>query len=119
VGQTLLILAQAADGGGSIKMLGFIVLMFAVFYFVMIRPQSKQVKEHRTLLSGLKKGDDVITQSGLYGKIYSITDKTVILEIANNVRVRVLKSSIQGLTNLSDESSAATTAKAEEKKEEK
>jgi preprotein translocase subunit YajC len=118
VGPGFLIVAQAADGGGSIKMLGFIVLMFAVFYFVMIRPQSKQVKEHRALLAGLKKGDDVITQSGLYGKIYSITDKTVMLEIANNVRVRVLKSSIQGVTNLQDESASAST-KAEEKKEEK
>jgi len=118
VGKAFFVLAQAADGGSNFKLLGFIVLMFAVFYFVMIRPQSKQVKEHRALLAGLKKGDDVLTQSGLYGKIYSIADKTVILEIANNVRVRVLKSSIQGLTNLPEESSAAA-AKAEEKKEEK
>ena len=118
MGKAFFVLAQATDGGGNFKLLGFIVLMFAVFYFVMIRPQSKQVKEHRALLAGLKKGDDVLTQSGLYGKIYSIADKTVILEIANNVRVRVLKSSIQGLTNLPEESSAAA-AKAEEKKEEK
>jgi preprotein translocase subunit YajC len=91
-------------------------LLFAIMYFVMIRPQQKQAREQRALLSALKKGDDVVTQSGLLGKIYAVTEKIVTLEIANGVRVRVLKTSIQGRTNLSEE---AASTKAEEKKEEK
>ena len=117
--QGFLILAQFGDagGGGGAKMLVFMGLLFAVMYFVMIRPQSKQMKEHRNLLASLKKGDDVVTQSGIFGRIYSITDKQVMLEVANNVRIRILKSSIQGPAGASDESAAS--ARGEEKKEEK
>jgi preprotein translocase subunit YajC len=92
--------------------------LFAILYFVMIRPQQKQMKEHRDLIAALKKGDEVVTQGGIFGKIYAVTDKVVTLEIANGVRVRILKSSVQGRSNLGDEASTAP-AKAEEKKEEK
>jgi preprotein translocase subunit YajC len=84
-------------------------------YFVMIRPQQKQLREHRALLSGLKKGDDVVTQGGMLGKIHAVTDKIVTLEVANGIRVRVLKSSIQGRTSLADEGTAAITTTKEEK----
>jgi preprotein translocase subunit YajC len=93
-------------------------LVFVVMYFVLIRPQQKQLKQHRELLGALKKGDDVITQGGMLGKIHAITDKIVTLEVANNVRIRVLKSSIQGKTQLTDEP-VTVAVKAEEKKEEK
>lgn len=92
---TLAVWAQAAPGGNGVSTLVFMGLLFAVMYFVMIRPQQKQLKEHRELLSALKKGDDVVTQGGVLGRIYAITDKIVTLEIANGVRIRVLKSSIQ------------------------
>lgn len=111
---TFLVLAQAAPSPyGTVVMIG---ALFAIMYFVMIRPQQKQMKEHRDLLSALKKGDDVITQGGLFGKIYAVTDKVVTLEIANGVRVRVLKANIQGKSQLADD---AVAPKGEEKKEEK
>lgn len=113
---SLALFAQASGGGGNpLILLG---LVFVVMYFVLIRPQQKQLKEHRALLGALKKGDDVVTQGGILGKVYAITDKLVTLEIANNVRIRVLKTSIQGKAALVDEPAAAP-GKVEEKKEEK
>ena len=108
--------AQAAPGSSPYSMVLMIGALFAIMYFVMIRPQQKQAREHRDLLSALKKGDDVVTQGRMFGKIHAVTDKIVTLEIANGVRVRVLKTSIQGKANLTEESAPA---KAEEKKEEK
>lgn len=109
-----LILAQfgGAGGGGTTTLL-FLVALFAIMYFVMIRPQQKQLKEHRTLLSALKKGDDVVTQGGVLGKIYLVTDKIVTLEVANGIRIRVLKSSIQGRSTVAEEPAPATTGKEE------
>ncbi|MEK6705985.1 MAG: preprotein translocase subunit YajC [Bdellovibrionota bacterium] len=68
--------------------------IFGVIYFLMIRPQQKRMKEQQSMLSSLKHGDEVITSSGILGKITGITDKFVTLEIADNVRIKVLKSQI-------------------------
>jgi preprotein translocase subunit YajC len=113
------VLAQVAPAGGGISTLVFMGLLFAVMYFVMIRPQQKQLREHRNLLAALKKGDDVVTQGGVLGKIYAITDKVVTLEIANGVRIRVLKSSIQAKGGV-DEGAvvAGSSLKVEDKKSE-
>ncbi len=73
------------------------ILIFVVFYFLLIRPQQKKAKDHRVMLENLKKGDSVITQGGLYGKIASISDQVVTLEIADKVRVRVARSHIAGI----------------------
>lgn len=70
------------------------VLMFGVFYFLMIRPQQKKMKEHETLMGSLQKGEEVITQAGIFGKIHGIADKFITLEVDNNVRIKVLKSQI-------------------------
>ena len=115
---TWLVLAQFGRSGSENPLMMPLMIggLFAIMYFVMIRPQQKQAKDHRELISALKKGDDVITQGGMLGKIHAVTDKIVTLEIANGVRIRVLKSSIQGKTNLSDET---TLAKVEETKGEK
>ncbi|MFN0063975.1 MAG: preprotein translocase subunit YajC [Myxococcaceae bacterium] len=74
----------------------FLVAIFAIMYFVMIRPQQKQLKAHRELLAGLKKGDEVVTQGGLIGRIFVVMDREVTLEVANGVKLRVLKSAVQG-----------------------
>lgn len=71
-----------------------IIVMFVVFYFFMVRPQQKKLKEHQDLLSGLKHGDEVITASGILGKIHGITEKVVTVEIADAVKVKILKSQI-------------------------
>jgi preprotein translocase subunit YajC len=68
--------------------------MFGVIYFLMIRPQQKKVRQQQTMLSALKHGDEVLTASGLLGKITGITDKVVTVEIADNVRVKMLKSQV-------------------------
>lgn len=68
--------------------------MFLVFYFLMIRPQQKKMKDHETLVSSLQKGEEVITQGGIFGKIHGIADKFITLEIDNNVRVKILKNQI-------------------------
>ncbi len=73
-----------------------ILLMFVIIYFMIIRPQQKQQKRHRQMLSELTKGDRIITSSGILGSITGITDAVVTLEIAKNVHIRMLRSSIAG-----------------------
>ena len=74
----------------------FMLLMFAVFWFILIRPQQKKAKEHQALLNALKKGDQVITRGGVIGRITGVDDTTVTLEIQEKVRVKLLKSYIEG-----------------------
>lgn len=86
---------QAAGGqGNQLMALAPFVLMFVVFYFLLIRPQQKKAKQHKTFLESLKKGDTVVTSGGIYGKITGITDDAVTMEIAEKVRVRVLKGAV-------------------------
>ena len=87
---------QGGDMYGLAQMIPF-VLIFVVFYFLLIRPQQKKAKDHRVMLENLKKGDSVITQGGIYGKVASISDQVVTLEIADKVRVRVARSHIAGI----------------------
>ena len=92
---SFLILAQAPAGGSNPMVnIGFIAVLVAIMYFVMIRPQQKQAKAHRELLSGLKKGDEVVTQGGILGKIHLVSEQTVTVEVASGVRIRVLKRSV-------------------------
>ena len=88
---------QAGAGqGGASQWMGLLplVLLFVVFYFLLIRPQQKRAKEQKAFIQNLKKGDKVVTSGGLYGTITGITDETVTLEIADKIRVKVLKGAI-------------------------
>jgi preprotein translocase subunit YajC len=69
-------------------------LMFVVFYFLLIRPQQKKVKDHENMVKGLQKGEEVVTNSGIIGRIHGLTDKVVTLEVDNNVKIKVLKSQV-------------------------
>ncbi len=71
-----------------------LIAMFAVIYFLMIRPQQKRAKEQQEMISTLKQGDEILTSSGILGKVTGITDKVVTVEIADNVRVKMLKSQV-------------------------
>jgi len=71
-----------------------LVLMFAIFYFLLIRPQQKKAKEHKSLLDALKKGDLVITAGGVHGKVTSVDDTIVNLEVAPGVNIKITKSYI-------------------------
>ena len=104
---TPLILGQQAGAPSPFVMVAMFAAMFGVMYFIVIRPQQKQEQAKRAMRSGLVKGDEVVTQSGMIGKIYAITDRIVTLEIASGVKVRMLKESIQGKYNPAAETSAA------------
>ncbi len=88
-----LVLLQAAQQGGASSWMniGMIVLIFVIFYFFMIRPQSKRQKEIKQFQDSLQKGKKVITQGGIYGKIRSVDEQTVSVEIAENVVIKVNK----------------------------
>ncbi|WP_395835041.1 preprotein translocase subunit YajC [Cystobacter fuscus] len=110
------ILAQAAGGPSGMMNIVFIIGLFAIMYFVMIRPQQKQLKKHQELISSLKKGDEVVTQGGLIGRIQNVLEREVTLEVASGTRIRVLKTSVAGRYAVPE---AAGATKAEDKKEEK
>jgi len=74
-----------------------LLLIFVIFYFLMIRPQQRRVKEHQATIAGVKKGDDVITGGGIRGRVTKVSDDEAEVEIANGVRVRVVKSTLTGV----------------------
>ena len=85
----------AATPGGGYESLILIVLMFAVLYFLMIRPQMKRAKEHKTLIEALQKGDEVVATGGVLGRISKVSESYVTLEIADKVEVQVQRSAVQ------------------------
>lgn len=89
----------AGGAGGEGSAFGAFIpllLMFAIFYFLLIRPQQKKAKQHKELLASLKKGDRVVSSGGLHGTITGLTDDVVTMEIAPKVRVKVSRGSIAG-----------------------
>jgi preprotein translocase subunit YajC len=92
--------AGGAEGGEQMSTLSMIlpwILIFVVFYFLLIRPQQKRAKEHKDMLGGIKKGDSVLTQGGIYGKVVATEENVLILEIADKVKVKVARGYIAGL----------------------
>jgi len=90
--------AQGVGGGAQgdgIMSLVMIMLMFGVLYFLMIRPQMKKAKEHKSMLDALQKGDEVVTSGGVLGRITKIGENYVTVEIANNIEVQVQRPAIQ------------------------
>ena len=78
-----------------------LILIFVIFYFFLIRPQQKKVKDHKAMVASLKRGDEVITSGGMVGKIEKVYDDDKIdLSISENVTVKVIKSTIQSLTTI-------------------
>lgn len=90
--ESLAYAAQApAASGSSSPMAGMLfplILMFIIFYFLMIRPQQKKQRQHQEMLKNLRKGDKVITSGGLYGVVVKVTDKDIVLEVADKVNLR-------------------------------
>jgi preprotein translocase subunit YajC len=85
------------DGGGGFAAFVPLILMFAIFYFLLIRPQQKKAKQHRELLSSLKKGDRIVSTGGLHGIITGISDDVVTVEIAPKIRVKISRGYIATL----------------------
>lgn len=94
--------AQAAGAAPMGGLAGFIpiILIFAIMYFLMIRPQQKKMKEHAAMVAALRRGDQVVTQGGLIGKVTKVKDDNEVeVEIANDVKVRVVQSTIVNVLN--------------------
>jgi preprotein translocase subunit YajC len=94
--------AMGGSGGGEGAGGGFgaflpLILMFAIFYFLLIRPQQKKAKAHKQLLSAIKKGDRIVSSGGLHGLVTGLTDDVVTVEIAPKVRVKIARGSISGV----------------------
>ncbi|MCD6280257.1 MAG: preprotein translocase subunit YajC [Deltaproteobacteria bacterium] len=68
-----------------------LVLIFAVFYFLLIMPQQKKAKEHKQMLESIKKGDDIVTSGGIHGKVVGITDRVITLDVGDKVKIKVSK----------------------------
>jgi preprotein translocase subunit YajC len=86
--------AGGQQGAGGFSGLFMMVIIFGIFYFILIRPQQKKMKDHRKMVENLKKDDRVITGGGLYGVVKNTSANTVTVEISEGVRVKVARSSI-------------------------
>ncbi len=91
------VIAEAApqQGGGGMSLIIMMVVLFGLMYFMMIRPQMKRQKEHRALVSALAKGDEVVTNGGMAGRVEEVGETFITVEIATNVRVKLQKSAVQ------------------------
>ena len=92
--QTAPAAASGGDMGSSLMSMLPLVLMFVVLYFIMIRPQMKKQKEHRAMIDALAKGDEVVTAGGMLGKVTSLAEGFVTLQVANGVEVQMQRSSV-------------------------
>ncbi len=107
--------AQAATGAGAgyAGLIAFApyIAIFAIFYFLMIRPQQQRAKAHREMLNAVQKGDEVVTGGGLIGKVTRVIDNEVEIELAPTVKVRALKSTLGDVRNRSTPVAANDSAK--------
>lgn len=96
--------AQAPGGGGTDIIMSLVpfILIFVIMWFLIIRPQQKRMKEHQALIAAVKVGDHVIMESGVHGIITSVKDRTVMVKIADNVKVEFERSKIAAVTKKSD-----------------
>ena len=86
--------------GSSIAQFIPLILIFVIFYFFLIRPQQKKIKDHKLMVSQLKRGDEIVTSGGIIGKIEKVSDNDKIeLSIADNVNVTIIRSTVQSLLN--------------------
>ncbi|MBN2716889.1 MAG: preprotein translocase subunit YajC [Deltaproteobacteria bacterium] len=92
-----------------------IVLMFVVFYLLLIRPQQKKAKEHQKMLDAIGKGAEIVTNGGLIGRVVLVKDNVLTLELADKIRVRVLRSQVAGLFETVVKSDKGSENKAEKK----
>jgi len=91
---SVLLVAAAPSTGGGIQNILLIVLMVVVFYFFMIRPQQKRQKEIKKFQESIQTGTEVVTSGGIYGKVKEVKDRYFIVEIAENVRIKVEKTAV-------------------------
>lgn len=108
----LALIAQAADSSqqspfGAFGLLVPAALFFVIFYFIVMRPQAKQQNDHKAFIAKLGKGDEVVTTGGVVGKVDRVAGDLVFVEVASNVKLRVLKAQISGAYKAPEEKPAA------------
>ena len=91
---------------GMLQMVGMFLILGVMFYFLLIRPQQKQRKEQELLLKNVKTGDKILMSNGIYGIVSNVKDKTLMVKIADNVKIEVLKSAVGSVVQKSAESEA-------------
>ena len=106
--------AATPPAGGGTQMMVMMVLMFAMMYFLIIRPQRRQRQEHEARIRALKSGDKVVTSGGIYGLITNVKDATIILKVAESVRIEVDKASIATVLSKSEEADPVVEAPTEQ-----
>jgi len=95
---------SSGEGAGGFSAFIPLILMFVVFYFLLIRPQQKKTKEHREMITHLKKGDRIVTSGGLHGRITAVSETTMTVEIAEKVRVKIARGNVSQLAQPSSQS---------------
>ncbi len=90
--------AGAGPAGGLVSMVPLLLIM-AIFYFLLIRPQQKRFKAHKTMIAELKKGDKVVTAGGVYAKIVDVQEDVLKVEIADGVRIRIKRDTVTSLAD--------------------
>jgi preprotein translocase subunit YajC len=96
--ETAVTTAQNSPSQGLFSFLPFLMI-FAIFYFLLIRPQKKKMEEEQQMINTLKKGDEIFTKSGMLGTIVGMTEKVITLEVAEGIKLKVLRSTIGGLAS--------------------
>jgi preprotein translocase subunit YajC len=109
---------DAASGSTLSSITNFLplVLIFAVFYILIIRPQQKKLEEQNKMIKALKRGDRVITSGGIYGKITKLDDETLTVEVADGVNIKVVRAQVQSLAAKTDTTAIANDGSDDEKK---
>ncbi|MBP1930437.1 preprotein translocase subunit YajC [Ammoniphilus resinae] len=96
-------LAEGAAGGGFLGSILPLVLMFAIFYFLLIRPQQKKAKQRNAMLAAVKKGDKVVTIGGIHGTVQELREDTVVLKISEATKVTLERGAISAVSNSDEE----------------
>jgi len=91
--------APASPGGGLMMQLVMFLPLILIFYFLLIRPQQQRAKKHTAMVTGIKRGDTIVTTGGLIGKVNKVSDTELSVDLAENVRVRVIKSMVIEVRN--------------------
>jgi len=101
--------AQAGTGGSLVELLLPLILIMVIFYFLLIRPQQKRMKQHREMVGAIRRGDTVVTSGGLIGKVTRVSDDELQVELAEGTRVRVVKSTIAEVRDKSEPAESGET----------
>ncbi|MGB2932755.1 MAG: preprotein translocase subunit YajC [Methyloceanibacter sp.] len=110
------VFAQAAPGAFDAlnSLIVPTVLIIGIMYFLMIRPQQKRLKEHQAMISGIRRGDNVVTAGGILGKVTKVDEQELQVEIAEGIRVKVLRTTVSEVRSKGEAPASAKTSKATE-----